>query len=175
MLTWLLELIIAFIIGSVPSGILVCRALGLKNPQTYGSTNIGTSNVARQSLLAGAATLLLDVAKGFITLKLLATHDSVVFAVVSGHCFSPLLAFNGGKGVATGIGALLVSQPHVAVVLSFIWLTLFSRKKNPGTSSISAAILLLIYAVANKNIWLALTSIIVLLRHTPNVIQAKHA
>ena len=171
MITWILELTIAFIIGSIPAGILVCQALGLKNPKTYGSTNIGASNVARQSLTAGAITLALDALKGFLAIKFLSPHDSITLAVVAGHCFSPLLAFNGGKGVATALGAVLASHPHIAYVLIFTWATVFSRKRVPASASIFCAILLFIYGIANSNIWLGLTSAIILMRHLPNVIN----
>ena len=173
MFTWILELIIAFIIGSIPVGIIVCQAFGLKSPKTYGSTNIGTSNVARQNLSAGAITFLLDALKGFIAIKFLSHHDSITLAVVAGQCFSPLLAFNGGKGVATALGALLASHPHIAYVLMFTWGTVFSRRRVPATASIVCAALLFIYGIANSDIWLGLTSTIILMRHLPNVITTK--
>ena len=172
MITWILELIIAFIMGSIPFGIIICQAMGLKNPKSYGSTNIGASNVARQNLAAGAATLLCDALKGFLAIKLLSNHDSILFAVVAGHCFSPLLSFNGGKGVATALGGVLATHPHIAYVLIFIWGTIFSRKRTPGTSSIISAVILLLYGAASKNIWLSLTSAIILIRHIPNVISS---
>ncbi|MEC7030126.1 MAG: glycerol-3-phosphate acyltransferase [Pseudomonadota bacterium] len=173
MFTLLLETLIAFFIGSVPFGILVCQSFGLQNPRSYGSTNIGASNVARQSYFAGVVTLVLDILKGYLALKLLSTHDAILLAVVAGHCFSPLLAFNGGKGVATCLGALLASQPGVAAVLIFTWASVFVNRRVPATSSITSAILLLIYAASSAKTWVGITSIIILVRHIPNVIASR--
>ena len=72
----ILEIIIAFGIGCIPFGIIVCNKMGLASPKTYGSKNIGASNVARQNILAGALTLLLDASKGYIAILLLSATPS---------------------------------------------------------------------------------------------------
>jgi acyl phosphate:glycerol-3-phosphate acyltransferase len=171
----IIHFIIAFSIGSIPFGIIICKSLGLASPKTYGSKNIGASNVARQNLLAGILTLALDAAKGFLALKLLPGHDSLILAVVLGHCFSPLLNFRGGKGVATTSGALFASTPSTAVVLLSLWGVTYMRKKTPAISSLVCSAMLLLYAAMQHNPWLAATSIIVIIRHTTNVQKLRTA
>ena len=170
-----LQHVIAFGLGSIPFGIIVCQAMGLSSPKSYGSKNIGASNVARQNLKAGALTLLLDAAKGFLAVKLLASAPSIIFAVVVGHCYSPILRFNGGKGIATAGGALVAAFPAPAIVLLSLWATVFMRSRIPARASIATTILLLIYGAIGKDIWLVLTSLVILIRHIPNVRAAQPA
>ena len=165
----ILEMVIGFGIGSIPFGIIVCNQMRLASPKTYGSKNIGASNVARQNIFAGVLTLLLDASKGYLAILLLSANPYVVFAVVAGHCYSPLLKFNGGKGVATAGGALAAANPPVAIVLLSLWSISFLRNKVPATASISTSVLLLIYAVAGQSIWLALVSLMIIIRHKSTV------
>lgn len=167
----ILEMIIAFAIGSVPFGVLICQAFKLQDPKSYGSGNIGATNVARQNKLAGFATLLLDAAKGALAVLLLSSAPSTIFAVVLGHCYSPLMRFNGGKGVATALGAIAISLPQVTGVLAILWLTVLAKGKTVGAASIFASGFLVIYALLMKSIWLCLLGLLIILRHARNVAQ----
>jgi glycerol-3-phosphate acyltransferase PlsY len=120
----------AYVLGSIPFGLLVTHALGKKDPRTAGSKNIGFTNVLRVSgKKAGILTLLGDIGKGVVASVLaqsLGAPGSWVllmgFAVVFGHIFSVFLAFKGGKGVATALGAVLGIEPFLGVCLLGIWI-----------------------------------------------------
>ncbi len=133
--------VMAFLLGSVPFGVFIAKALGVKNIQEHGSHNIGATNVTRVIGLwpGGVSTLLLDLLKGTIAVivpsKLglewlgivglefsTSQHWFFGLAAVTGHCYSPWLKFNGGKGVSTGLGALLVLTPFASLggILAFI-------------------------------------------------------
>lgn len=169
----ILEMIIAFAIGSIPFGVIICQSFKLQNPKSYGSGNIGATNVARQNKLAGLATLLLDAGKGALAIVLLSAQPSTTFAVVLGHCYSPLMRFNGGKGVATALGALMVSSPPVAAVLAVLWATVLIRRKTVGTASIIASMFLVIYGLLMQSFWLSLLGLLIIIRHAPNVAQLR--
>ena len=113
----LLEIILAFFIGSIPTGYLLNKYSGYGDIRKVGSGNIGATNVLRHSgKLLGLLTLLIDIGKGFLALVYL--HNIYGFgepeailiigsSVVLGHIFSPWLKFKGGKGVATMLGVIL--------------------------------------------------------------------
>ena len=117
----LLEIILAFFIGSIPTGYLLNKYSGYGDIRKVGSGNIGATNVLRHSgKLLGLLTLLIDIGKGFLALELLfylklmglgssVWNDISIIgsSVVLGHIFSPWLKFKGGKGVATMLGVIL--------------------------------------------------------------------
>ena len=110
----LLEIILAFLIGSIPTGYLLNKYFGHGDIRKVGSGNIGATNVLRHSgKLLGLLTLLIDIGKGFLALELLYgsggrwTISILGASVVLGHIFSPWLKFKGGKGVATMLGVIL--------------------------------------------------------------------
>ena len=112
----LLEIILAFFIGSIPTGYLLTKYSGYGDIREVGSGNIGATNVLRHSgKLLGLLTLLIDIGKGFLALvwltKINFYMDEDIFilgsSVVLGHIFSPWLKFKGGKGVATMLGVIL--------------------------------------------------------------------
>ncbi|MEM7720523.1 MAG: glycerol-3-phosphate acyltransferase, partial [Pseudomonadota bacterium] len=112
-LTLLLVAIGAFGLGSIPFGLVIAKAMGLPDPRTIGSGNIGATNVLRTGSKAAAfATVFLDGAKGLVAVLLaraLAGEDAAQIAALFaflGHCYSFMLHFKGGKGVATFLGAL---------------------------------------------------------------------
>jgi len=110
----------AYVVGAVPIGFLVARAFGVGDIRRHGSGNIGATNVLRTlGRLPAVITLLGDIAKGYAAVALAARlggDDHVVTAAgagaaVVGNCWSVFLGFRGGKGVATGLGALLRLTP----------------------------------------------------------------
>ena len=119
-----------YLIGSVPFGIVVSRCLGVPDPRTAGSRNIGFTNVLRVSgKKSGALTLIGDMGKGW-AVGWLATqtmdHEAWVLGIalcpVLGHLFPVFLGFQGGKGVATAIGAVGGVAPLIGLELIAIWL-----------------------------------------------------
>ncbi len=105
----------AFLAGSIPFGLLLVRLAGKGDVREHGSGNIGATNVSRVGGKAlGIVTLLLDITKGFLPVFLAksqgwdpASTAAVALAATAGHVFTPWLKFQGGKGVATALGAAL--------------------------------------------------------------------
>jgi glycerol-3-phosphate acyltransferase PlsY len=148
--------IAAYILGSVPFGLLLTRIIGGADVRKEGSGNIGAANVARVAgTLPGILTLILDAAKGAAAV-LLAEHLSnesaawmmiAGFAALVGHCFPIWLNFKGGKGVATAAGLFLVLCPlaFLGSLLLFILVVAFWRYVSLGSIAAAAAMPLLIY------------------------------
>ena len=148
--------IAAYILGSIPFGLLLTKLFGGADVRKEGSGNIGATNVARVAgTLPGILTLLLDAAKG-ATAVLLAEHlsnDSAMwmmiagFAALVGHCFPIWLNFKGGKGVATAAGLFLVLCPlaFLGSLLLFILVVVFWRYVSLGSIAAAAVMPLLIY------------------------------
>ena len=118
-----------YLLGGVPFGVFISRVMGLPDPRTVGSKNVGFTNVLRVSgKKAGILTLLGDMGKGWV-MGFMATHlfqnEWAVLAVALspflGHLFSPFLRFTGGKGVATALGAVLGVTPLIGLLLLLAW------------------------------------------------------
>ena len=114
-LHFIVPLILAFLIGSIPTGYLLNKYFGHGDIRKVGSGNIGATNVLRHNgKLLGLMTLLIDIGKGFLALVWLrgSYSSEEIFTlgslVVLGHIFSPWLKFKGGKGVATMLGVIFV-------------------------------------------------------------------
>ncbi len=120
----------AYVLGSIPFGLLVSKALGEKDPRTAGSKNIGFTNVLRISgKKAGILTLLGDIGKGLAATVIAQMLGApriwlllVGFAVILGHIFSLFLNLKGGKGVATALGSVLGIEPVLGGCLFGIWI-----------------------------------------------------
>ena len=118
-LLWVLMTVFGYVLGAIPFGIVVSKALGLPDPRTIGSKNIGFTNILRVSgKKAGILTLLGDLGKGWVVgwaamhwLTVEPYIMVVALAPILGHLFSPFLGFKGGKGVATAVGAVLGLSP----------------------------------------------------------------
>jgi glycerol-3-phosphate acyltransferase PlsY len=121
--------VIGYLLGSIPFGMVVARAMNLGNLREIGSGNIGATNVLRTGNKSAAAlTLVLDAAKG-ATALLLARYfggeDVAQLAAVMamlGHCFPVWLKFNGGKGVATFLGIMLAYSFPIGAACCAAWL-----------------------------------------------------
>jgi glycerol-3-phosphate acyltransferase PlsY len=146
----------AYLLGSIPFGLLVGKLLAAADVRKAGSGNIGATNVARVAgPLAGILTLLLDAAKGAFAVLLAArlTNESALWMMIAGlcallgHCFPIWLGFHGGKGVATAAGVYLVLCPpaFLGAVILFILVVLYWRFVSLGSMSAAAAMPLLIY------------------------------
>lgn len=120
---------LAYLLGSVPFGLLLTRLAGLGDIRAIGSGNIGATNVLRTGRRGlAAATLLLDGGKGALAVLIAARFgpDMAVLAAAGallGHCFPVWLRFKGGKGVATAIGIWLGLAWPVGLIACGIWLT----------------------------------------------------
>jgi glycerol-3-phosphate acyltransferase PlsY len=126
----LVVLIVAYLIGGIPFGLILVRLMTGGDVRASGSGNIGATNVMRTTgKAAGILTLALDAAKGWLAVYLAArfTGGNVAWmsgaaaAVIGGHVFSPYLKFTGGKGVATFTGAFLFLTPATLAVLVILF------------------------------------------------------
>jgi glycerol-3-phosphate acyltransferase PlsY len=146
----------AYLLGSIPFGLLVGKLFGGGDVRKAGSGNIGATNVSRVAgPLAGILTLIFDTAKGTAAVWIAArvTNNSAAwmmiaaFAVLLGHCFPVWLKFKGGKGVATALGVFLALSPLAAVsaLLLFILCVAYWRFVSLGSVAAAAAMPLLIY------------------------------
>ena len=140
----LLAVLAAYLIGSIPFGLIVVRLTTGADVRQHGSGNIGATNVLRTAGRgAGVVTLLLDALKGWFAVWLASrlTGGSELWmsfaalAVLIGHAFSLFLKFKGGKAVASFVGAFayLTPLPLLAVILIFIFLTAWTRYLSLGS------------------------------------------
>lgn len=148
--------IVAYLLGSIPFGLLLTKLFGGGDVRKAGSGNIGATNVARVAgPLPGILTLLLDTAKGAAAVWLAAhfSNESATWMTIAalaaliGHCFPLWLKFHGGKGVATAAGVFLMLSPLALLgsVIVFILVVAFWRYVSLGSISAAAAMPLLIY------------------------------
>jgi glycerol-3-phosphate acyltransferase PlsY len=146
----------AYLIGSIPFGILLAKMFGGVDVRKAGSGNIGATNVARVAgPLPGILTLVLDALKGVAAVWLAArfANGSAMWMTLAGlsaligHCFPVWLRFRGGKGVATAAGMFLALcwPAALGAIGVFILVVLFSRFVSLGSVSAAAAMPLLIY------------------------------
>ena len=127
-LTWVFVLV-GYFLGGVPFGVVISNAMGLPDPRTVGSKNVGFTNVLRVSgKTAGILTLIGDMGKGWLMGYAGSSWYQTEWAVLVialapflGHLFSPFLGFKGGKGVATALGSVLGVAPLIGVVLLLAW------------------------------------------------------
>jgi glycerol-3-phosphate acyltransferase PlsY len=146
----------AYLLGSIPFGLILGKLFGGKDVRKTGSGNIGATNVVRAAgLPAGVLTLILDTAKGAAAVLLaakLSDHSATWtmiagLAALVGHCFPVWLKFKGGKGVATAAGVYLALCPAAALgaVIVFLLVVLTWRYVSLGSISAAAAMPLLVY------------------------------
>lgn len=182
-----LSWILSYLIGSIPTGLIVAKLVGGRDIRDYGSGNIGATNVARViGKKWGALVLALDILKGFIPVVLLppllgmARSDngfvdvSVGAAAVLGHCFSAFLHFRGGKGVATAIGVFLAIAPLQIAILAVIGLVLIAWKGYVSLASVTCAALLPFVLYLADKPWVVqfvseILAAVVIIKHWPNM------
>lgn len=173
---------LAFLLGSVPFGLLVGRAFFKRDLRASGSGNIGAANALRTlGRKAGFAVLVLDALKGvaavvvcgallshaiagYSSAHLVALNDDsrdfaalqTLFAVL-GHCYTPWLGFRGGKGVATYLGAVFAMSPVAGLAFVAIWLAIVLPTGIAAAGSIAAAAVAgaIVVALASGNAALA--------------------
>jgi acyl phosphate:glycerol-3-phosphate acyltransferase len=146
----------AYLLGSIPFGLLIVKARGGPDIRSLGSGNIGASNVTRNAgAFAGVLTLLLDAGKGYLAVWLAARFTganvhwmmAAAVAAVIGHVFPVWLRFKGGKGVATSLGVFLPLCWQAVAAAAVVWLLVvaFWRYASLGSIAAAAAMPVLIY------------------------------
>src|SRR3989338_8769918 len=161
-LAFLASVLLAYLIGSFPTGFVLTKSLKGIDIRQVGSKNAGATNVLRTAgKIPALITLIIDILKGFLVVAVLAPllYPSIreldydfyrIFlglVAVCGHIWPVFLGFKGGKGVATTIGVGLVIAPVALVVSLFIWTAAFSMTKYVSLSSIISLIIFPILTV----------------------------
>lgn len=144
---WLLFLAFAYLLGSVPTGLLVARVFGGSDPRRAGSGNLGATNVGRTlGRKAGAVTLAGDALKGFLPAAWAYGVFGSPWAVAAvglaaflGHLFPVYLRFQGGKGVATGLGVFLALAPGSVLWAGVVFALVVWRTRRVSLGSMAAA------------------------------------
>ncbi|UTW54254.1 glycerol-3-phosphate 1-O-acyltransferase PlsY [Kordiimonas sp. SCSIO 12610] len=172
--------ILAYLLGSIPFGLVLTKMAGLGDVRDIGSGNIGATNVLRTGRKDLAlATLLLDAGKGAIAVLVCTNFASMELAPLAGsaafigHCFPIYLKFKGGKGVATFFGTLLAINPIVAVLSMLSWLLSALLFRISSLSALIASIAAPVFAyVLIPNItWLytVFMTAVIFIRHKDNI------
>ena len=175
-----LIILVSYFIGSIPFGLVGKFLFKIQDPRTFGSKNIGATNVLRSgNKKAAAFTLFFDMFKGFLAVFISSYVDNdfiylAILSVVFGHIFPIYLFFKGGKGVATFLGALLSYSAVVGGLTLFTWITVFYFTRKSSVAGISSIILSNFFLfffcddIAVK-VAVLLVSIFVLFKHLENI------
>lgn len=181
-LLWVLMAMAGYLFGAIPFGIVVSKVMGLPDPRTVGSKNVGFTNVLRVSgKKAGILTLIGDMGKGWV-MGFAATQVFqqewmillVALAPFLGHLFSPFLGFKGGKGVATALGSVLGVEPAIGLLLLLAWLGAVALWRYSSGGALTAfGLFPLIASLARPTVEFMLFSVIVsgliVLKHKGNI------
>ena len=176
--------VLAYLLGSIPFGIVITRAMGLGDLRQIGSGNIGATNVLRTgNRPAALATLILDAAKGGIAVLIARAtvgEDAAQVAALAsflGHLFPVWLRFRGGKGVATFLGTLLAIALPVGLAACATWAATAALTRISSLSALVAAVLSAVWAVLlGQSDLLALIIVLtalVLVRHSANIARLR--
>lgn len=179
-MTLILWSVMGYLLGSIPFGIVIARALGLGDLRKIGSGNIGATNVLRTgNKPAALATLLLDSGKGAIAVLLARHFGGETAAILAGgaaflgHCFPVWLGFKGGKGVATFLGTLLALHWPLGLAACAIWAATAAISRISSLSALLAAFLSPVVAWAMGRTDLIAVSVfmaaLIFIRHRANI------
>jgi len=180
----IVRFIVCFLLGSIPFAVLAMLGSGV-DIRTVGSGNPGFNNVLRVNKWRAVLTLIGDVGKGYFAVWLAShgTHAAALgwlfgFGAILGHCYSPFLKFNGGKGIATSAGVMLKLYPLVATVALVFFVAMRvagSKLKWPEAGAMASmttwvlfAILMLAFVSPQDAVYAALLTLFLGWRHKKN-------
>jgi acyl phosphate:glycerol-3-phosphate acyltransferase len=191
MLLPLAAALLAYLIGSLSFAVIVSRSMGLADPRSYGSKNPGATNVLRSGSKAAAiATLVLDALKATVPVLLVKAYGPdhglgdgtvalVAIGAFLGHLWPVFFKFEGGKGVATALGALLALSWPLGLATAFTWLIIAYFFRYSSLAAIVAAVFAPVYYLLlggiawslSKPIALSITlmSLLLIYRHRENI------
>lgn len=185
-MNWALLIIAAYLVGSIPNGLIFGKLIWKKDLRRFGSHNIGATNAWRViGRKAGILIFLLDFIKGQLGVLLGAcvfgTAGAMVlggFAAIIGHMFPIFLGFRGGKGVATALGVIAALMPKVTVIVALVWIILVAITRYVSVGSIVAAVLAPILAAFFKEptiyvLFVLIIAVFIVIRHKDNIIRLK--
>jgi len=180
----ILALAIAYLLGSIPFGYLLVKWRTGADVRAAGSGNIGATNVLRTTgRVAGAATLLLDIAKGYVAVWIAATltdssdlwMSAAALAVMAGHAYPVFLRFQGGKAVASFVGAFLrlTPIPLLAALVVFLGIAGWTRHISLGSVVSAGTFPLAVWLVLHPSGPVLIASVLaaglVIYRHSINI------
>jgi glycerol-3-phosphate acyltransferase PlsY len=185
--------IVAYLVGSIPFGLLLAKKFAGVNVKEHGSKSIGATNVLRvvkqtNPALAkklGIATVILDALKGLVVIVIammmgmpLETLWAIAVLSVLGHCYSIYLNFEGGKGVATGLGVFLVLIPIPTIIGAIVWGFCAKVLKVSSLSSLLGLVGVVISAIifqnglgVDSNAPMYIITFIIFYKHIPNIVR----
>ena len=175
--------ILAYLLGAVPSAYLFVRAATGEDVRTKGTGNVGGTNALRAAgWKVGVAVTLFDVAKGALPVWLMKIYNpesvwlaATMLAAVLGHCYPVWLRFRGGKGVATGFGAFLVIAPMTALAAVVVWVVvlLIWRWVSLASMVASASFPALLKLIDSPDLVTLVTvsavAVLIIIRHSSNI------
>ncbi|TWO25903.1 glycerol-3-phosphate 1-O-acyltransferase PlsY [Campylobacter insulaenigrae] len=186
--------LLAYLVGGIPFGLILTQIFAKTNIKNLGSKSIGATNVLRvlkenNPQLAkklAITTVVLDALKGIVPIliaKFLDYDDNILWTMavlaVFGHCFSPYLKFEGGKGIATGAGVLVLFLPLEILVAIIAWFLTGKIFKISSLASLIALLVLIISSfifhydipVINTHAPIFIIAFIVVYKHIPNIVR----
>jgi acyl phosphate:glycerol-3-phosphate acyltransferase len=150
----ILLIVVAYLLGSISTAIIVCKLMGLPDPRSQGSRNPGATNVLRiGGKKAAAITLIGDLLKGLIPVVIAQAliNDPLIIASVAmaaflGHLYPVFFGFQGGKGVATALGVIIGLSWQLGLALAFTWLIIAKLFRISSLAALIATSLTPLYA-----------------------------
>jgi glycerol-3-phosphate acyltransferase PlsY len=175
--------ILAYLLGAVPSAYLFVRAATGEDVRTKGTGNVGGTNALRAAgWKVGVAVTLFDVAKGALPVWLMKMYNpesvwlaATMLAAVLGHCYPVWLRFRGGKGVATGFGAFLVIAPMTALAAVVVWVGVLliwrwvSLASMVASASFPALLKLIDAPDLVTLVTVSAVAVLIIIRHSSNI------
>ena len=180
---YLIIILIAYLLGSIPFGFLLTRIFLKKDIREIGSGNIGATNALRTgNKLIGYSTLTLDILKAVLPIIYIKIYftDYIYIASLStflGHVFPVWLKFKGGKGVATYIGILFSINLIYGFIFIVSWIIIFLISKYSSLSSIIASLMIPIYLFLfdnNNSIFFIIMFVLIFYTHRENIKRLKN-
>jgi len=183
--TLILTAVLAYLLGSIPFGVLVTRVLGLGDLRRIGSGNIGATNVLRTGNKGAAlATLLLDGGKGALAVvlarALTGAEDAAQLAGLAtflGHLYPVWLGFRGGKGVATFLGLILALDWRVGLACCATWAVVVALTRISSIGALVAAALTPLWLFAFDHgrmlLLVMILTVLIYIRHAANLARIK--
>ncbi|MBQ7453565.1 MAG: glycerol-3-phosphate 1-O-acyltransferase PlsY [Selenomonadaceae bacterium] len=185
-MNWALLIIAAYLIGSIPNGLIFGKLIWKKDLRRFGSHNIGATNAWRiLGKKAGIFIFVLDFIKGQLGVLLGAWLIGIPCAMIVGglmailgHIFPLFLGFKGGKGVATALGVMAALMPKITAIIFIVWLIIVLITRYVSLGSIVAALLTPILAIAYNEptsyfIFTLVVMAVIIFRHRENINRLK--
>ena len=180
---YLIIIIISYLLGSIPFGLLLTKIFLKKDIREIGSGNIGATNVLRSgNRLIGYSTLLLDIIKAILPIMYMKFNypDLVYISALSvflGHVFPVWLKFKGGKGVSTYVGILFGLNIIYVFIFGITWILIFLISKYSSLSSLTASLsipIYLFYTNGNHIVFFGIMFVLIFYTHRENIKRLKN-